>query len=186
MPCCHKDESSIQYCFACVAYIARTYGNDNVTGQCPTCYELYHVEGDSVSKPPERQETCTMCCQTRVIEDRSRQLCRMCKLGSQFVFKYECNRCHRKQRIPHPMFTYQPSANEFTSASWYCHQGCRDQTYWRITPESVPGLPLQHVPQCWGQREEWLAAVREGRRGEDPRGAERNDSNNTRGSCAIS
>jgi hypothetical protein len=92
-------------------------------------------------------------------------MCDACLLGSRYEFHYECSGCHRLQRIPHPMWQYQASPTEFSSAGWACHQRCRDYTRWRITPEDVVKLPHAHCPDSWGRRDRWLASIREQRLG---------------------
>jgi hypothetical protein len=93
-------------------------------------------------------------------------LCELCLLGSEYQFRYECERCHQVQSIPHPMWRYQPTAAAFGDTSWACHRRCGDYTHWRIVAEDVGRVPAQHAPEGWGMRETWLAAVRERRQQE--------------------
>jgi hypothetical protein len=70
------------------------------------------------------------------------------------------------QRIPHPMWRYQPSPTAHGAASWACHVGCHDYTNWRIVPDDVVRIPAQEVPESWGRRDEWLELIRASRTAE--------------------
>lgn len=163
MPCCGTTGSTIQYCKLCIEVIAQL-GIEGRIGRCPTCMKYYEFVNGVVVSNPIRSMQCRMCCQLKVIADLRRNLCDKCLLGQSFSFSYECNRCHRIQRIPHPMWQYQASPTEFTTASWACHLGCDDYTFWRIVPDDILNVPPEHCPEQWGRREEWLTAVRDRRR----------------------
>jgi len=99
-----------------------------------------------------------MCRKTKVIIDHGQ--CDACLLGMRFPLHYECERCHRAQQIPHPMWRYQASPTTFGNRTWACHRGCNDQTHWRVVPEDAGKVPDSDCPEGWGRREDWLAAVR--------------------------
>ena len=159
MPCCGVEGSTIQYCKFCIETIA-THGV-NGFGKCPTCSSWYTIRNNSVVKLGSIVAECHMCRQHREIVDNNRVLCDKCLLGSELTFEYVCERCNRNQRIPHPMWLYQPSATEFGTATWACHRGCGDYTHWRITDNDASRIPMEHLPQAWGRREDWLETVRQ-------------------------
>ena len=134
-------------------------------GKCPTCsdYFTFSEEGE-IKSQNEVPTKCTICQQLKTVVVHLREgfsLCPPCVLGSRHMFNYECERCHLTQMIPHPMWTYQPSLEEYSSVTWACHLRCSDYTHWRIVPEDAQVIPLGHEPETWGQRDVWLAKVRE-------------------------
>eukprot|EP00913_Durusdinium_trenchii_P028150 g26394.t1 len=92
-------------------------------------------EDDGVPSITENRGQCQMCRQMHILVDQG--MCEACNLGRRYVFRYECQRCHRLQRIPHPMWRYQATPTDFSSSTWACHQGCGDYTTWRLAPEDV-------------------------------------------------
>jgi hypothetical protein len=167
MPCCGRSDSTVQYCGRCIEIIAETGLNENI-GKCPTCSKYFRINSvtKSISTLDALRTVCRMCNQVREITDARLILCAGCTLGRQFTFSYECDHCHRVQHIPHPMWLYQPTAGQYGTVPWACHQGCGDYTYWRITEEQALQIPPEHCPETWGRREEWLANIREIRRRE--------------------
>eukprot|EP00667_Euglena_gracilis_P025601 EG_transcript_30155 len=154
LPCCGRRDSTVQYCLPCIRAVCDLGGG---VGRCPTCRTYLRVgEGGRVEQTTE-QGVCRLCRQLHVIVDQG--LCDACLLGVRCTLTYECERCHRRQRIPHPMWRYQPTATSFGSATWACHQSCGDYTTWRIAPEDVDQIPLQECPESWGRREQWMASV---------------------------
>ncbi|CAK9074501.1 unnamed protein product [Durusdinium trenchii] len=113
---------------------------------------------DGVPSITENRGQCQMCRQMHILVDQG--MCEACNLGRRYVFRYECQRCHRLQRIPHPMWRYQATPTDFSSSTWACHQGCGDYTTWRLAPEDVGQVPDMECPESWGRREEWLEQVR--------------------------
>ena len=116
-------------------------------------------------------------------------------MGARHPLLYECARCGGVQRIPHPMWRYQPTPSAFGDVTWACHVACDDYTTWRVHPDDAPRVPLADAPDGWGARDEWLAGVRAIRRNESRRegrrdeggadeGADREDSESFRGSGA--
>ena len=159
MPCCYTEGSSTQYCKRCIDIIAQT-GFDGRFGKCPTCSSTYKIVNEIVFPSPITEGICSICRQMKNIVDRDRIRCDACLLGSNYTFRYECERCHLIQRIPHPMWRYQETPNSFGTATWACHRSCGDYTHWKIVAEDVGNIPHQLCPEPWGLREEWLAAVR--------------------------
>jgi hypothetical protein len=91
------------------------------------------------------------------------------------IASYPIQSSQATQRIPHPMWRYQPSAATFGNVTWAC-QRCGDYTNWRVHPDDADGVPLGDAPESWGVRERWLEDVRRtrnegrGRREEDAGG----------------
>mmetsp|Transcript_77823 Transcript_77823/g.218397 ORF Transcript_77823/g.218397 Transcript_77823/m.218397 type:complete len:95 (-) Transcript_77823:218-502(-) len=61
------------------------------------------------------------------------------------------------------MWRYQPSPNDFGTASWACHASCGDYTMWRISASDAPNVPDSDWPEGWARKDKWLAGVREQR-----------------------
>ncbi len=124
--------------------------------------QFYSVNADrSIVIHKGSHSTCRMCRQVREISDPARQLCDKCMYGETFSFAYECERCHKSQKIPHPMWLYQPAPDQFGSATWACHVGCGDYTHWRIMANDLTKVPLDHVPDSWNCREAFVQSIRE-------------------------
>ncbi|CAK8992449.1 unnamed protein product [Durusdinium trenchii] len=154
MPCCGKEGATVAYCRPCLEVICQLGGG---VGRCPTCRQCLRMD-DGVPSITENRGQCQMCRQMHILVDQG--MCEACNLGRRYVFRYECQRCHRLQRIPHPMWRYQATPTDFSSSTWACHQGCGDYTTWRLAPEDVGQVPDMECPESWGRREEWLEQVR--------------------------
>lgn len=89
-----------------------------------------------------------------------RGMCDACLLGMRYQLHYECQRCHKAQQIPHPMWRYQETPLEFGNITWACHRDCGDYTHWRVIPEDAAKVPDFDCPDGWGRRDDWLATVR--------------------------
>ena len=177
MPCCYTPTSTAKYCRECIRHVCN-YPEQNI-GKCPTCRQYIQIDASSGAGVDQwdvirasRRDPCTACQQLRVIVDAERQLCEKCLLGLRFMFNYECEICHRRQRIPHPMFIYQELPNSFSSDTWFCHQLCQRQTHWRIIAADARRVPPEHAPVTWGTRDAWLAAIRQRRLAEIARGTQ--------------
>uniref|UniRef100_A0A7S4RWF0 RING-type domain-containing protein n=1 Tax=Alexandrium monilatum TaxID=311494 RepID=A0A7S4RWF0_9DINO len=164
MPCCPTEGSSTQFCFRCIELICQHGGG---TGKCPKCRKHIVIKNGAVALNTE-QMRCIMCRQMRIITEN--RMCDACNVGCRRPLLYECERCHRRQRIPHPMYRYQPSPQEYCNSSWACHQGCGDYTRWRVVPEDVQHVPPQDAPESWGLLESQLVRVREQRQREEEQG----------------
>ena len=167
---CHESPagSSMQYCSRCIEMICEN-GPGGV-GRCPTCREfLRKAEGGGFEKA-DRVEICTLCRQARLIVGELRPgipCCDSCFIGAQNPLRYECERCRRVQRIPHPMYRYQVDGpNAFGNNTWACQQRCVDFTHWRVYANDVHLVPPDDAPESWGVRDDWLAQVRAQRRRE--------------------
>jgi hypothetical protein len=157
LPCCGRESSSIQFCRTCLEVLASSLGG---AGRCPTCSKYFRLQGGTAIAAEELAQ-CGICRQLRpgVVQHGALLLCELCVLGLQQRLAYECEACHRRQVIPHPMFTYQPAPLEFGTTTWACHQGCGAYTRWRVVDATL--VPPQLAPESWGRRDEWLAAVRD-------------------------
>ena len=136
MPCCGKQESTVQFCRRCIEIISER-GIQGRIGRCPGCSTYFSFLNGEVVPASEHNEQCQLCRQMKSIADLGRMLCDQCLLGSSFCFRYECSRCHGLQRIPHPMWKYQVDAISFGTNSWACHLGCHDYTMWRVISEDA-------------------------------------------------
>ncbi len=155
MPCCGRETSTTRFCQLCIGTICSLAPGG--FGQCPKCRKTITIEDGKISLAT-RKGKCRMCCQgNKVIVQQG--LCEACLYGSQFTLAYECDRCHRTQRIPHPMWRYQPAPDAYGGATWACHRGCGDYTHWRVIPADLPRVPLQDRPESWGT-EAWMDEVR--------------------------
>ncbi|GMH94238.1 hypothetical protein TrVE_jg3916 [Triparma verrucosa] len=158
MPCCGatSKSSTVQFCFECIETI--TQMDAFKVGACPRCRKFVAVESEKIVLR-ERTGKCNCCMQQHVIVARGR--CQKCLLGSNYAFRYQCDKCNRIQRIPHPMWLYQPSPTSYGGATWACHVGQRcEYTHWRILPDDVGRIPANHVPESWGGQEEMFESVR--------------------------
>ena len=101
---------------------------------------------------PRRVESvngrCRMC-RKRPVELEEGELCGDCVYGSQRVFRYECNRCHQTQRIPHPIWRSMKTPRDFSEWSWACHVSCYDFTHWKLVSDDVGLVPERDIPQSW-------------------------------------
>lgn len=158
MPCCGRDGATVGYCRGCIEILCRQYQG---IGRCPTCRKYISVDAEGRVFLTTRTGPCDMCRQTRTIIDRN--MCDACLLGCQHPLRYECDQCHRTQRIPHPMWRYQPTPSEFGGATWACHQGCGDFTHWRVLEVDRERVPVEDAPEGWGLRDAWFARVRSAR-----------------------
>lgn len=168
LPCCTAPAgSTMRYCQRCVEIICEN-GPGGV-GRCPTCRQyLRKCEGGF--EVADRVETCALCRQARVIVGELQggvPACDGCFLGAQNPLRYECERCRRVQRIPHPMYRYQVDGpNSFGNNTWACSVRCGEFTHWRVHGSDVHLVPAQDAPESWGAQEEFIARVRAQRRRE--------------------
>ena len=157
MPCCGPghESSTTRFCARCVEVICDQAGG---VGRCPRCRAWISVEASGAIVQSEARGTCLMCRQSTIIIAHNR--CDACLLGDRHRLQYECDRCHRLQMIPHPMWRHQETPEAFGGATWACHGGCGDYTHWRVAPHDVARVPADDAPESWGVRDEWLARVR--------------------------
>jgi hypothetical protein len=177
LPCCGKKRSggelgNIRYCSECILTLSNTDSQRNI--RCPTCRQFLKINTEktvvdddqkrkSVVTATVRKDmgTCTLCRQVRSLIFPG--CCHACHLGCTYFLQYECCTCHRKQRIPHPMWRYQPTPNEETTDTWACQQGCGEQAKWKIVPSEIPKIPLFDVPASWNivNQADLIALMRE-------------------------
>jgi len=178
----HLTHSPPRYCRRCLELVVKSC-SVREKGHCPSCrahFQMFQPANDtkldtaepdgikkqllSLNKPPVPKGRCGMCRQQHELPPQMNGFCAKCDLGRTLALVYECSRCHKKQRIPHPMFSYQSSASAFGGPTWACHQGCCAYTTWRVVPEDVAKIPEAHRPASWGQ-EVWLQGIAEQSRG---------------------
>lgn len=169
LPCCEREEATTKFCFRCIELVCKESSN---FGKCPRCNGPIEIQEDGRSIAiGQGCLRCHMCGHKKNIScfnSPTRGICSICEVGVNNPLRYECNRCHRVQRIPHPMYRYQPRPTEFGEASWACHRGCNDYTYWRILPADVLLVPADDAPEGWAAdlQEQQLERIREIRRQE--------------------
>jgi len=167
LPCCgtHTD-STVRFCQLCM----RTVCNQGAlgVGKCPRCRKFLGVASETADpltitfEVRDRTGQCRMCRQQKVIVANDQ--CDACLFGSRHVFRYECDGCHKFQRVPHPLYRYQDSPAAFSGATWACHAGCGTYTHWRIASADVPKIPRQDVPDSWSpDNEAWFEEIRAAR-----------------------
>ena len=151
MPCCGTETSSVKYCDGCIKHICSADKTKRDTvGVCPICKKSFQMEFKVTGlKRFELRGRCVMCCQQNKVIVSSDNLCENCLLGKAHPYKYSCNRCGKTQVIPHPMWRYQRTPDEFGTASWACHQRCNDFTFWKIDPADISKIPTALLPDTW-------------------------------------
>ena len=110
--------------------------------------------------------TCRLCMQEKDLVDE-RSVCDACAYGARFPLRHECSVCAHVQRIPHPMWRYQASAEAFGNVAWACHGRCGDFTRWRVVAQDVRLVPPEDAPASWGTTDAWLAGIRRAMGGDD-------------------
>jgi hypothetical protein len=147
MPCCGQQEGSApqehnnQLCTACILLLCSpTSGATSRVGRCLTCRQWLSVTtiDSTVSIGVITTEGhCDVCNQTKshLVEDG--KVCDACFLGKRRALLYECKECHGHQRIPHPMYRYQPTVEEFGDVSWGCQLECQKFTNWKIVEDQA-------------------------------------------------
>jgi hypothetical protein len=133
---------------------------------CPIgCGPIAIADDGSVIRAPERHGACQVCHEQRAI--CVPDYCEACLLGRDLALRFECDRCHLVQRIPHPMWRYQVDGpGSFGNVRWRCDARCEDLTYWRIALEDATRVPAAEAPSAWGPQDGWLVALHEQRQRE--------------------
>lgn len=178
LPCCgsegREETSTTKVCTVCILLLTQpTSDGDARIGRCPRCRSWIAVQTSSSSSPhaadgipslnirPVRLAgKCDVCNQVKETLVENDNVCDACFLGRRFPLLYECEQCHAIQRIPHPMYRYQPSVTEFGRVSWACYGTCRSFTQWRIVTSQVRLIPSGDAPEEWGEDYLQLARAR--------------------------
>jgi len=128
LPCCEEGgtESTTRFCLECLRTLVSL--NEIGAARCPKCREWIGIAEDRVVRAAARGH-CRICRQDdkALVDART---CDACFFGLSHPLRYECQRCHRLQRIPHPMYRYQEAPERFGTVTWSCHY-CQDYTFWR-------------------------------------------------------
>ena len=149
LPCCGRGNgsTSTEFCEGCIETICL---NEYSVGKCPRCRKFIKAEraagGRLVVSSSLPRARCPVCRQVHEIV--SDGLCSSCLVGTRFVFLYECSRCQRFQRIPHPMYRYQSTPADYSSSTWACRR-CQDYTTWRISRHDIGKIPSFDLPDSW-------------------------------------
>merc|ERR1711862_391690 len=146
MPCCGKPDGTVKFCLECLTIITEKHTNlDKGVGPCPICKGNYKIENGKVDIFKVMGE-CKMCMGGHYLHLVKNGYCAACLDGMENTYKYECHKCHEKQRIPHPMYKYQANKDSYSGATWACHVGCGTYTHWKLVQEYVDNLPLAKWP----------------------------------------
>lgn len=196
MPCCDRDTASVSLCGPCMRFIcsrgpggvgrcpkcrAHVRPASNTTAPVQSRREedapsrsyrapsrpgdAFEGEGHNAFELAVMRGTCRLCMQEKHLVDE-RSVCDACAYGARFPLRYECSVCAHLQRIPHPMWRYQPSAEAFGNVSWACHGRCGAFTWWRIIAEDAHLVPPEDAPASWGTVDAWLGGIRRAMRGD--------------------
>ena len=164
LPCCgsqgREARSSTKVCTACMLLLSSPTSDGSCRiGRCPRCRSWIVVKEAGLSiEAVENAGQCLVCNQVKehLVEPH---VCDACFLGRRRPLYYECKECHAPQRIPHPMYRYQPSVDSFGNTSWACQGQCKIFTMWRILPDQVRYIPAGDAPEEWG--DDYLETARE-------------------------
>mmetsp|Transcript_3563 Transcript_3563/g.5975 ORF Transcript_3563/g.5975 Transcript_3563/m.5975 type:complete len:293 (-) Transcript_3563:68-946(-) len=155
MPCCQQQHPNI--CTACVLLLASpTSGGASRVGRCLGCRQwlsvMTTVDSAVTIDIIDTEGQCDVCNQTKshLVEQDNGKMCDACFLGKRRALLYECKECHGHQRIPHPMYRYQPSVEEFGDVNWACQLECQRFTKWKILEEQAKYIPVGDAPLAWG------------------------------------
>lgn len=165
LPCCgHADATStIKVCTSCVLVLTTpTWDSSSRVGRCPRCRSWIVLKNQITEEELEISTVtaagkCKICNQIKdhLVEDGTN--CDACFLGRRHPLLYECETCHCTQQIPHPMYRYQASPEQFGTVTWACHGACGKFTRWRVRSDQVGLIPLGDAP--WG-KDQYLQSAR--------------------------
>eukprot|EP00978_Attheya_sp_CCMP212_P037661 scaffold179567_cov63-Attheya_sp.AAC.1 len=184
-----EETSSTKICTSCVLLLSSPTSDGMARiGRCPRCRswisvttssttkihtqegddnddvvvgdELYSLVPSIIVEACEHAGQCQICNQVKShLVDDGGTVCDACYLGRRRPLLYECEQCHGTQRIPHPMYRYQPSVDIFGKTSWACHGACRIFTMWRILSDQVQYIPAGDAPTEWN--DDYLEVARQ-------------------------
>ena len=147
LPCCEGEdryfwdrpvESTTRFCLECLQQLAAVR-----EARCPKCRTAWL--GVSETEVVVTRGLCEVCQADNVYLPEP-NTCGHCVFGRKHAIRYECLRCHRLQRIPHPLYRAQRIPETFSYATWRC-QRCNDDTIWRAYDRP----PLKDDP--WPERD---------------------------------
>lgn len=146
LPCCgangKEETSTTKICTACILLLSSSTSDpDSRIGHCPRCRswiavstkDIPHLSITAVTNAGQ----CQICNQTKAHLVEHAAVCDACFLGLRRPLLYECNDCQGRQMIPHPMYRYQATVDDFGTTSWACQGRCQKFTLWRILPNQV-------------------------------------------------
>jgi hypothetical protein len=180
-PCCGsdgRDEASIiKICTACILVLTMATSDAlSRVGRCPRCRSWItattlhspHAHAGLALRRLESAGKCGCCMQAKEhLVEQDPPTCDACFLGKRTPLLYECEECHKTQKIPHPMYRYQKSLKGFGNVNWACQGECQKFTYWRICDHQLEMIPVGDVSEEWGDDclESARARVQKARRG---------------------
>lgn len=187
LPCCGTDgreeRSSTKVCTACMLLLSSpTSSGDARIGHCPRCRSWLVIKDAGLTiEAVDSAGQCRICNQVKelLVEDK---VCDACFLGRTRPLFYECRECHMPQCIPHPMYRYQASVEEYGTTSWACQGPCQNFTTWRILPDQVTFIPAGDAPEEWG---DYLETARERVMEARQQMRQLNTGSNTNGGCIV-
>jgi hypothetical protein len=163
LPCCGVQPEGcnvtfIKVCTSCILVLTSpSSSGSHRVGRCPRCLSWIKVY---IPEPAERNVVnvekvdvsgqCLICNQHKEFLVDNDNVCDSCFLGRRQPLRYECQQCHGVQKIPHPMYRYQKTRDQFGNATWACQGKCGRFTKWKIQPEEVHRIPLGDAPKSWG------------------------------------
>ena len=166
IPCCERETSSTKFCIHCLKHLCEKSSDGHNRARCPRCQQSYITvdseidNGNEILKVkvvPNPPKEC-MLCKQHFAHNKLEQirpnvfLCTSCHFGIlliRYPLRYTCQNCYNVQYISHPMYRYQPSHDQYSTATWACHQNCQTYTHWRIVPNDVYRIPRDDVPNTW-------------------------------------
>lgn len=153
LPCCKGKD----VCVNCIQLVTYPLTDKQRVGHCPCCRTWISVQPnlEIAVVQPGKEQTCSVCNQVKdyvfAQENTSNgAVCDACFLGRRYPLEYECEACHVRQRLPHPMYRYQKSPDEFGQVAWACSEKkCGSKfSHWRICADQIALIPLGDEP--WG------------------------------------
>ena len=146
LPCCgangKEETSTTKICTACILLLSSSTSDpDSRIGRCPRCRswiavstkDIPHLSIEAVTNAGQ----CQICNQTKSHLVEHAAVCDACFLGLRRPLLYECNDCQGRQMIPHPMYRYQITVDDFGTTSWACQGRCQKFTLWRILSDQI-------------------------------------------------
>jgi hypothetical protein len=163
LPCCGSEgreaRSSTKICTACMLLLSQPVSDKRI-GRCPRCREWLVIQQDGLDISVLKSAgMCQVCNQVKEVLLEDDNVCDACFLGRTHPLYYECQSCRQFQCIPHPMYRYQATPQDYGTTSWACQGPCQHFTKWRIVPEYINQIPAGDVPESWNHDHLELARI---------------------------
>lgn len=163
-----EESSFIKVCTSCILVLSiRSTTGPQRIGRCPRCLDWIKVQipVDTEDTTPsicninnkngvivEKIDVggqCLICNQEKDHLVENDEVCDSCFLGRRQPLKYECQQCLHVQNIPHPMYRYQETKDQFGNCAWACQGKCGKFSNWKILPEELHRIALGDAPKSW-------------------------------------